>query len=282
MDIYIKQWSDRAVIDYFTMFIQAWIPYNAWYMNQFYDESLGRKSDSDIIYHIGHTDNHYRARIVALLQNEDTESRAFRQLVAALHHVLKAHPMPTGTNPINLDTICISQQVGNKTISNMNAYSVYDIKCEYNRSAPKGTKRIKCDIINRRTSHTKHVIEQFEWNIAEFQTINEFSTIPNADLKKKILETYVQINPKKPTPIIKLPVNKGDELQKPKHSIAIGEGDSMIYITDDLNLVAEVIIHLMYELRCKLFHGEIDPLESYQPVYRYAYEIQMMLNKELR
>ena len=56
MSIYIDKWLDKAKIDYFQMFIQAWIPFNAWYMREFYDESTGRKSDSDIMYYIGHND----------------------------------------------------------------------------------------------------------------------------------------------------------------------------------------------------------------------------------
>ncbi len=39
---------------------------------------------------------------------------------------------------------------------------------------------------------------------------------------------------------------------------------------------------MLYELRCKLFHGELDPTEANQDIYKYAYNIQNLLIKELR
>ena len=279
MSIYIDKWLDKAKIDYFQMFIQAWIPFNAWYMREFYDEGVGRKSDSDIMYYIGHNDNHYRARIVALLQNSDPDSVAFRQTIAKLQYELISHPMPSAECQLTLDTICISPQGGN--ISEVGQFGTYDIKCEYNRSLPRTSRRIKCEVINRRTSHTKYVIEQFEWNLTEFQNIREFVNIPNDNLKQKIVDVYKQVNPRKPTQITKSPIISGGLTRAPRNSISLHH-DPPLYVTDNVNIVAEVIVHLMYELRCKLFHGELDPLEVYQQIYRYAYEIQMMLNKEIR
>lgn len=279
MSVYIDKWLENAKVDYFHMFIQAWIPFNAWYMREFYDESAGRKSDSDIMYYIGHNDNHYRARIVSLLQNDDIDSITFRHTLAKLQYELISHPVPSAENKLTLDTICISPQSGN--ISDMGQFGIYDIKCAFNRTLPRTSRRIKCEVINRRTTHTKYVIEQFEWNLTEFQNIREFVSIPNDNLKRKIVDVYRQINPRKPTPITKSPIISGGVTQAPKNSILLSKQASL-YVTDSVNTVAEVIVHLMYELRCKLFHGELDPLEVYQPIYQYAYEIQMMLNKEIR
>lgn len=279
MDVYIKQWRERAQIDYFTMFIQAWIPYNAWYMNQFYDESANRKSDSDIIYYVGHYDNTYRARIISLLRNTDADSVCFRNLIACLHRELLAHSLPSGDNPLTLDTICISPQFGDIAVNG--SYLVYDIKCSYFRqSLSRGAKRIKIEAINHNTGATKHLIEQLEWDLRSFPSIPEYVAISNETLKRRILELYEQLNPKRPTPIILPPILNNGNVRAPKFSIAIGD-DNPIYVTDNVALVAEVIIHLLYELRCKLFHGEIKPLEAYQNIYRYAYEIQNMLNPEL-
>lgn len=279
MSVCIDKWLEKAKVDYFHMFIQAWIPFNAWYMREFYDESAGRKSDSDIMYYIGHYDNHYRARIVSLLQNDDIDSITFRHTLAKLQYELISHPVPSAENKLTLDTICISPQSGN--ISDMGQSGIYDIKCEFNRTLPRTSRRIKCEVINRRTTHTKYVIEQFEWNLTEFQNIREFVSISNDNLKRKIVDVYRQINPRKPTPITKSPIISGGVTQAPKNSILLSKQASL-YVTDSVNTVAEVIVHLMYELRCKLFHGELDPLEVYQPIYQYAYEIQMMLNKEIR
>ena len=240
---------------------------------------MGRKSDSDIMYYLGHNDNHYRARIVALLQNSDPDSVAFRQTIAKLQYELISHPMPSAECQLTLDTICISPRGGN--ILEVGQFGTYDIKCEFNRSLPRTSRRIKCEVINRRTTHTKYVIEQFEWNLTEFQNIQEFVTIPNDGLKREIMNVYKQINPRKPTLITKSPIISGGQTIAPRNSISLCP-DPPLYVTDNVNIVAEVIVHLMYELRCKLFHGELDPLEAYQQIYRCAYEMQMMLNKEIR
>ena len=48
----IAKWLEKAEPDYYTLFIKVWIPYNAWYMHNFYDEDANppRINDRDIIY----------------------------------------------------------------------------------------------------------------------------------------------------------------------------------------------------------------------------------------
>lgn len=277
--MYIRKWIERAQIDYFSMFTNAWIPFNAWYMEHYADESLNRTSDRKIIDYLCKNENHITARIISLLRNRDSESMLFRQYMANIQKELLSHPMPSVTNQLTLDTVNLEQYY-TTDISKLGRYRIYDIKCSYTRSQPKGTKRIKCEAIIRKTSHTKYLVEQLEWNRAEFVTISDYTAIPSEMLRQAIIDVYDQINPKYPTKITKLPIIKGAIVKAPMKSIKLGEIDT-IYVDNDTNKVAATLLNLLYELRCKLLHGEIDPIESYQPIYRYAYEIQMMLNKEL-
>lgn len=277
--MYIREWLNRARIDYFSMFIKAWIPFNSWYMEHYYDESMHRTSDRLIIDYLCNNDNHFRARIMSLLQNRDADSLSFQQNMANVQKSLLGHPMPSIERQVTLDTVYL-EQLFTTDIVKIGKYRIYDIKCSYMRSQPRGTKRIKCEVIHRKSNHTKYLIEQLEWNKIEFETIDEYRDIQNDLLQRAIVDVYEQINPKYPTKITHSPILKGGEEITPRHSIKIGEEDS-IYVTDDKALVAAVIINLLYELRCKLLHGEIDPIDSYLPIYRYAYEMQMILNKEL-
>ncbi len=278
--MYIREWLNIAQIDYFSMFIKAWIPFNAWYMAHYYDESQHRTSDRTIIDHICKTDNHYRARIMSLLQNGDAESLSFQQKLANIQKKLLEHPMPSIEKQLTLDTVYM-EQIYTTDIVKIGRYRIYDIKCSYTRSLPRGSKRIKCEVIRRSSNHTKYLIEQSEWSKTEFETINEYRDIHNDLLRNAIIDVYEQINPQYPTKITCSLIRRGDEEIVPRNSIRMGEKDS-IYITNNIELVATVVINLLYELRCKLFHGEVDPLEVYQPIYQYAYEIQMMLNKEIK
>ena len=44
----ISKWIDKSEPDFYTLFIKAWIPYNSWYMCNFYDEDATPKRTSDI------------------------------------------------------------------------------------------------------------------------------------------------------------------------------------------------------------------------------------------
>ena len=276
--MYINEWQNKASIDYFIMFIRAWIPYNAWYMEHYYDELANRTSDNAILYYLGTNDNHIRSRIIALLRNNDADACWFKQTLANMHRELLGHHLPAGSNPLSLDSICLNPRSG--CLTEIVSFGAYDIKCVNDRTQRRGTRRVKCEVISRKTSLTKYLIEQFEWDITELQRLPDYTNISNDALKHKILEVYQQVNPRKPTIITKEPELRRGEVREPRHSIKLGE-ENPIYVTDDVMTVAAVVIFLLYELRCKLFHGEIDPMATYDKVYQYAYEIQMMLNKEL-
>lgn len=68
---HINNWIDRAELDYYTMFIKTWIPFNAWYMRDFYDESVNRTSDKSIIEFLNSNSNKYRDKIKSLLRGTD-------------------------------------------------------------------------------------------------------------------------------------------------------------------------------------------------------------------
>ncbi|MCX2476923.1 hypothetical protein OQZ33_21495 [Pedobacter sp. MC2016-05] len=54
-----------------------------------------------------------------------------------------------------------------------------------------------------------------------------------------------------------------------------------LYFVKDYELIAKVIIQMLYELRCKLFHGELDPIAANLGIYQHAFHIQKTLIKEL-
>ena len=65
-------------------------------------------------------------------------------------------------------------------------------------------------------------------------------------MKRKIVDVYKQINPRKPTTITLLPIIYEGVSKVPRNSIQLDQKPSL-YVTDNVNIVAEVIIHLMYE-----------------------------------
>ena len=47
--IHLQNWINWSKPDFYSMFVKSWIPFNAWYMDGFYDESSGRTRDRDIL-----------------------------------------------------------------------------------------------------------------------------------------------------------------------------------------------------------------------------------------
>lgn len=280
MPIFIENWIRRAKPDYFSMFVNAWLPFNAWYMNMFYDESFGRTTDKDIISHIRTTDNRYKAKILALLRGNTNESNEFKELIGHLHLALEANPLPDDNHRVSFSRTCISNTT-NSRLECTKSFGPYIYKCVYDRSQKRGSKRIKCEVISKKTTHTKYVIEQFDWNDAEFVQLPDFIAIEDRMIQDKLKIYYAEINPNKPTNIVcVVSKNPDGTIIQPRHSIAIASHLG-VYFQDDMDKIAQVLIQLLYDLRCKLFHAEINPVECYQEVYKYAFEIHYMLIKYL-
>jgi hypothetical protein len=89
------------------------------------------------------------------------------------------------------------------------------------------------------------------------------------------------MNPKKPEIIIVNPMRNGSgAFIPPPNSIIIDERRHL-YFVNNYELVSKVIIEIMYDLRCKLFHGELDPITANLGIYENAYNLQKILIKEL-
>lgn len=280
MAVDIDKWVNRATPDYFSMYINAWLPYNAWYMDKFYDDSIHRTTDKDIISHIRNSDNRYKTKILALLRGDDDESRNFKALLGRLHSALELDPIPNNDHRIGFNRTCIITPAGN-LFQKMQHFGSYTYKCVYDRSLPRGTKRVKCEVISKKTTRTKYIVEQNEWDDIEFVKLPDYLSIREDAIRNKLLESYMEINPYKPENIVYVADKRQDgTFIKPRRSIEINSSAG-IYFVDDCDKVAQVLIQLLYELRCKLFHGEMDPLECFQNIYKCAFEIQLMLIKTL-
>lgn len=105
----------------------------------------------------------------------------------------------------------------------------------------------------------------------DLESDSVFANIESDKIKENIKICFEKINPKKPTKII-VETNI-------RHTIKISES---LHFENAKELVTKVIIELIYGLRCKLFHGEIEPKKAYEKIYEYAYHIQRILIQTLR
>lgn len=282
INTHISNWKDRSelVIDYYVQFIKVWIPYNAWYMHNFYDEDSNPKRDRDsaIISHINSTSNGYRDKIKSLLRGNDEQSIKFKKLIANLHFQLEANPIPNDEDRVSFHRINLIRN-NNKTHSISNGNLTYFV--EFKDQLPKTQKRWFLEVQKKRNNQTLHRIELNNWSLTELNNDIDFIELPDNIMRVKLIETFHQINPKKAIEIIiSCKQNRAGKLIQPPNTFEIDKNKNL-YFVNDYDLASKSIVQLIYDLRCRLFHGEINPNSSNMKVYEFAYEIQKILIKDL-
>jgi hypothetical protein len=283
INTHISNWIDRAelTMDYYTLFIKAWIPYNAWYMHNFYDEDSNPKRDRDaaIISHINSTSNRYRDKIKNLLRGTDDQSIEFRQLLGCLHFELDRNPIPDFENRISFSTINLIKNTV-KAHSQHQGINTYFV--EFRDQLPKTQKRWYLEVQKKRNNQTLHRIELHDWSLEELNNDPDYQGLPENEMRNQLRDAFQKINPKKPIVIILPPKRTASgKYSQPADSIII-DHTNHLYFTNDHDMVSKAIVQLLYELRCKLFHGELNPVTAFEGVYENAYRIQKILIKELR
>ncbi|MBL7682744.1 MAG: hypothetical protein JNK00_05250 [Flavipsychrobacter sp.] len=277
----ISNWIDRAesAIDYYSLFIKTWIPFNAWYMHNYYDDTSNPKRDTDaaIINHINSTTNIYRDKIKSLLRGSNESSVRFKLLLGKLHSALEANSIPDYENRISFSTICLSK---NSFKTHSQSLKTFTYFVEFKDQYPKLTKRWFLEVQKRSNNQTIHRVELFNWSLTELQGNDDFNAIPEQEKRDQLRDAFQKINPKKPITIIIPPKIKRSNPTQPSNSIVI-DPTINLYFTNDHDLVSKVIVQMIYELRCKLFHGELNPNDANSHIYEFAYEIQKTLIKEL-
>ena len=273
---HIRNWIDRSEPDYYIMFIKAWIPYNAWYMHNFYDEDAKRTNDKSIIRYIGKEVNLYKNKIISLLRGSDEDSTVFKELLWRLHCELEKHPIPDYIDNISFSHICIEDNSQQTYTFNTKKYTFIG---NYDKNKPKTTPRCKFDVIETKSLKTISSVELLKCSMSELLNNADYKAICKDEIKKGIEHCLKEIDPNKKISIINTPKPRKGKSQRPANSIIIK--DDKLFFRDNIEDVSKAIIQILYELRCKLFHGEIEPTNANIGIYEQAFYIQRMLIKEL-
>lgn len=276
MPIHVEDWLKRAEADYYMMFVKQWIPFNAWFMDT-YQQAIGTKpNDRQAINFLKATNNRFRDKIVNMLNGHDAEKDKFFFHLAHLHRELQSHPITNKGNRVSLSNIHI--EVNPNTVKILD-YGHYTYKCEKTSPATGGV-QWECLVMRKSNHATIHQFSLTNWDMLAFNSHPNFFAIGNETMKEKLRTCFMEINPKKPTDII-LPmrVRAGGELP-PLNSIKINQ-DMKMYVINDAVKVSQVLIELLYILRCLIFHGELEPKNAYYGIYEHAYHIQRIINQEL-
>jgi hypothetical protein len=259
-----KQWRDAARIDWFSQFIKAWIPFNAWMTDTF-----GDLSDHDLLDQVKKGSNVVYNRIVPMLtwsqaqasgiegdwQDPSKDAEEFRGMVEQLHRLLQSCVVAGRKGRVSFETVDIGH----------NAHADEQLirrgrSLRVRRDHPeKGQVTLEMSATTTTTAfsytqpaHDRTTLEDepsFQHIKAEYRTI--------------LLAMHDAVAPRKVISILAPPGSQ--------HALRFGTTNFI----PDPEKVFSALVDVSYSLRNALFHGSITPNEQHNEIYEPAYHIVM-------
>ncbi len=272
----IDKWINRSEPDYYIMFIKAWIPFNAWYMTNLYSEEEKREHDRDIIYHIMTNSNKFRDKIHAYLNSIDDDSLHFKEMIADLSSLLDKYPLPNIENQLSFSRVSIinnpnARKTGNVRVGKFTCTSRFD------NTRPKTSARWILEVVKNSNTQTQGIIELHKCLDSELSQNLNYQSFDDS-IKKGLRKSLNEINPNMVTSV----KHEKSGSKKIPHDCIVMSKINHVYFINNTDYVARAIIRILYELRCKLFHGEIEPSDGYLEIYESAFHIQCILNNSIK
>lgn len=258
MAIHIDNWISNSEPDYYTMFIKAWIPFNAWYVDKY-----KTTEDKKALKEIKETKNEFRNRIETLLTNSDKEAKKFREELAHLQKELVDKHISNYGKPLSFKSIQFDEyfpEIITKKVDNI-----------FYKITPNKETGFHCIITseNPKQDYMDRKINPYSTETLKLD--NQYISLPEG-MQSIILGLYKEVDPKNRLNLIK-EYNSLDSLCL--------DVDLKICLKDDKVLIAQALIQILYELRCLLFHGIINPNSNNKSVYKHAYYILNQIIKSL-
>lgn len=276
----IKQWMEDSEPDYYMLFVKAFIPYNAWYMMNFYDEEEKRTNDRSIIDFMKTAkagENRYKDRILTLLKGKTAEAEDFKRHLACLHFELRKHPIPNVEEAISFKQVYIA----GKKAEDYEPLTIgeYTYSCKHDETRPKKSPRWILEVIDTTTTTTEYMVELFKPSLSELVKNDAFIALPTDSMKDGVKAALNEMSPNKTDNLVVAELHSASEVA-PTDCFVMGNSER-VCLVNNTELIAKAVIQIIYDLRCKLFHGEIAPTSDFKGIYKHAFFVQSMLIKNL-
>ncbi|MEN6405258.1 MAG: hypothetical protein ABFC77_02180 [Thermoguttaceae bacterium] len=247
----VKQWLEQSEIDYFTHFVKAWIPFNAWYRHN-YDKI---ETERDILEEVKTDGNRIRSRFVAKLEGEDADSEEIRNHIAGLHRRLSADPLKDRNDRvISLEYVSVGRNPNSKE-----TLDFYGWKYTVERKR-RPDKQVVCEVINKSGIVVTTIVQPGEWDIDGLQL--------HAD--------YIALDAKKQSPL-KMCYQKAHPYRF--RSLLAESSEENPLLMDGYRFAREPaaifagLVDVLYAMRNLLFHGELVPDHEANRTYEPAYHL---------
>ncbi|QHI34695.1 hypothetical protein IMCC3317_00380 [Kordia antarctica] len=247
--------------EYSLLFIKSWLPFNAWYCSSYPDLN---NNDRKILTVLKNNNNLFRTRIISLLEGEDDESVYFRNNLVQLHNQLELCKVPSVEKSVSFKSLNFRENpntIFTKTHRN------HQFKVEFITPIPPQNYRIKIDVINN--NNISILAYQYtKYNLIHFVADNDYQNLSETN-QKIILDGFKTLSPRLKESLIVQKRNKS--FKKIKE----------ILLTENTDHLSQAIIEILYNLRCILFHGEINPNKDNLKIYKPAFYMLRLLIKSL-
>nr|WP_281720262.1 hypothetical protein [Nitrosomonas nitrosa] len=260
----LKQWRDSAQIDWFSQFIKAWIPFNAWMT-----DTYGDLSDRELLDKVKSGSNVVYNRIVPILtwrqaqargtqgswQDSTQEAEELRLKIEQLHRLLQSCVVEGRKGRVSFETVDIGQ---NGHIDEQ--LTKWKRTFRVQRDQPsKGA-------VTLMMTNTKGVIEYtLIQPIHDRRVLEDDATFQKLEAghRTTFLSMHNAVAPRKLISVL----------------AAHGSTDILRFGTTDFiqdpAKVFSALVDVTYSLRNALFHGSITPNEQHNEIYEPAYHIVM-------
>ncbi len=269
----IRRWIEQSNIDYVTYFIKAWIPFNAWYNDTY--QSLD--SDRAKINAIKRTPgDQIRKGINAYMEGSGQESNDFRNYLSALHHALEHAQLDSREGRISFTEIIKDRNSQNVIIESYNGITYYLKRDD-------GTKLSEVNqmlvTIKKSNGATIFNYQHTEYNGAHLSAQCVTNKISPTQAER------VRVHFESLHPVIVTNAIESDSRARVETIYNLGSVNFKRDASDNYspsNVIVRSLIEILYQLRNILFHGELNPNDKIQPVYKNAYFLLKMLLEHIR
>lgn len=253
-----EKWKTLADIDYFTQFVKAWIPFNAWYKNSY--PTLDR--DSEAISEIKSTHNSFRNRLEALLTVGDNEGATFRSYVGDLHNQLEHKRVDNRGRRITFSAVFVGR---NRRKIDKFSYSGITYQAERGPGGHPETE-FETRVTNKAGGLIFSYTQVDGFDLDDLKRQRDFCQLSSTQ-QGHTITCYTAIHPDETRNL----------LTTPPDCIEMGP----YHFVNDIETLCKGIIEVLYQLRNSLFHGSIVPDRATNNVYKPAYHVLYMLVQSL-
>jgi hypothetical protein len=246
----VRQWLEQSDIDYFTHFVKAWIPFNAWYRHEYETTD----SEHDILERVKTDNNRMRKRIMAQLAADGADAEQLRNHIASLHRRLSTDPLEDRQKRrIAFDSVCVGRN-STTSVSLKRYGSVYAVE---RNSQPK--KQVVCTITNK-AGGIITITHAGGWDVDSLTQLLEFQQLP-ANKRGALLACYKDVDPY---------VFRSLLAESSERSPIDMDGYRFV---NDCSAIFAGLVDVLYGMRNLLFHGELVPDPAANRTYEPGYHL---------